>query len=53
MVNWKQRELERARNAVMVKERLLRELKEQVEAGHDERDEEQHRRATKRGKHGQ
>lgn len=27
MVNWKQRELERARNAAMVRERQLRELR--------------------------
>lgn len=38
MVNWKQRELEWARTAAMVKERQLRELKEQVAADHDESD---------------
>jgi hypothetical protein len=35
MVNWKQRELERARNAAMVREQQLRELR--TKAGADER----------------
>lgn len=43
MVNWKQRELERARNAAMVRERQLRELREKEgeaeRAAHDKQQE--------------
>lgn len=45
MVNWKQRELERARNVAMVREQHLRDLrgKGEVERGtHDERHEHDH-----------
>lgn len=52
MVNWKQRELELMRNAATAKERLLRELKAQVEAEHVAH-EEQHAPAAKPAKRGQ